>query len=41
LAVPDGPVVTGDAESGRTVASLIAIFVSVLLGVAGRFFGPA
>jgi hypothetical protein len=41
LAVPDGPALTRDAESGRTVASLLAILVSVLLGVAGRFFGPS
>lgn len=39
LTVPDGPFLAGD--EGRVVAGLIAIFISTLLGVAGRFFAPA
>ncbi|HUE84709.1 MAG TPA: hypothetical protein VMO26_01405 [Vicinamibacterales bacterium] len=38
LAVPDGPFSTTD--SGRVLGSLVAIFVSTLLGVFGRFFTP-
>jgi hypothetical protein len=39
VAVPNGPFWTN--ESGRVLGGLLAIFVSTLLGVAGRFFAPA
>ena len=38
LAVPDGPFSTG--EDGRAAGSLLAIIVSTLLGVVGRFLTP-
>ncbi len=38
LAVPDGPFASTD--SGRVLGGLLAIFVSTLLGVLGRFFAP-
>jgi Na+/proline symporter len=39
ITVPGGPYLTRDSEGG-VVAGLLAIFVSTLLGVAGRFFAP-
>ena len=39
LAVPDAPFFSG--EKGRVLGGLLAIVVSVLLGVLGRFFAPA
>ncbi|MGE5101751.1 MAG: hypothetical protein ACM3SX_17345 [Deltaproteobacteria bacterium] len=38
IAVPQGPFVAD--ESNRILAGLLAIIVSTLLGVAGRFFAP-
>lgn len=38
LAVPGGPFLTD--EKGRVLGGLVAIVVSTLLGVGGRFFGP-
>lgn len=38
LAIPDAPYLTD--ESGRVFAGLFAVFVSVMLGVIGRVFGP-
>lgn len=38
LAVPDGPFLT--SEGGRVLSGLLAIIVSTLLGVVGRFFAP-
>lgn len=40
LAVPGGPVLTPDPKSSQAIGGLLAIFVSVLLGVGGRFFAP-
>lgn len=38
LTIPDGPFLTG--EGGRVLAGLLAIVVSTVLGVVGRFFAP-
>jgi hypothetical protein len=38
LTVPDGPYL--DSDNGRVVSGLLAILVSTLLGVGGRFFAP-
>ena len=38
LAVPEGPFLT--SEGGRVLGGLLAIIVSTLLGVIGRFFAP-
>ena len=38
LTVPSGPYLTDDG--GRVLSGLLAIIVSTLLGVAGRFFAP-
>jgi len=38
LAVPEGPQLLEDQTSSQVLGSLLAIFVSVILGVLGRFF---